>query len=369
MHIKKLAAILFAASLASCQSTPNKEIEQIKLPNFSPQQYVCYRSDAPLSIDGELDEATWQNAPWTNLFSDIEGDVKPAPLHPTRAKMLWDDEFLYIGAFLEEPHLWGTLTQRDTVIFYDNDFEVFIDPNGDTHGYYEFEMNALNTVWELLLPKPYREGAPPINHWDMSGLKTAVGLKGTLNNPNDIDEGWSVEIAFPLSALHEYCKGVKAKAGNQWRINFSRVQWQLEVVNGKYQKKINPDTGKHFPEYNWIWSPQGIIDMHQPETWGFLQFSDIVSGKGTEPFVFNEDEQVKWELYAIYHAQKNYKSKHNQFSNDLKLLRTMLPIELKYINSVEITNSLFEAIATRPESEFIWHINNEGRTWKTTKNL
>ena len=60
--------------------------------------------------------------------------------------MLWDDDYFYIGAELREPHVWGTLTAHDSVIFHDNDFEVFIDPNGDNHEYYEFEINALGTV-------------------------------------------------------------------------------------------------------------------------------------------------------------------------------------------------------------------------------
>ena len=59
---------------------------------------------------------------------------------------------------MEEPHVWGTLTKHDSVIFHDNDFEVFIDPNGDTLEYYEFEINALNTGWDLFLDKPYRQG-------------------------------------------------------------------------------------------------------------------------------------------------------------------------------------------------------------------
>ena len=57
--------------------------------------------------------------------------------------MLWDDEYFYVAAELEEPDIWATLTERDAVIFYDNDFEIFIDPDGDSHEYYEFEMNAL----------------------------------------------------------------------------------------------------------------------------------------------------------------------------------------------------------------------------------
>ena len=30
--------------------------------------------------------------------------------------MLWDDDYFYFGADMEEPHVWGTLTKRDSVI-------------------------------------------------------------------------------------------------------------------------------------------------------------------------------------------------------------------------------------------------------------
>ena len=118
-------------------------------------------------------------------------------------KMLWDDDYFYIAGYLEEPQLWATLTQRDSIIYMDNDFEVFIDPDGDTHNYYEMEMNALNTVWDLFLVRPYRDGGPAITSWDIKGLKTAVKLNGTINDSGDKDKGWFVEIAIPWDVLKE----------------------------------------------------------------------------------------------------------------------------------------------------------------------
>ena len=118
-------------------------------PYVPPKGYVCYRASGPITIDGQLDEIAWQQVPWTDPFVDIEGDTKPRPRFRTRVKMLWDDQFFYVAAELEEPHVWGTLTQHDAVIFQDNDFEVFIDPNGDNHEYYEFEINAFNTCYEV----------------------------------------------------------------------------------------------------------------------------------------------------------------------------------------------------------------------------
>jgi hypothetical protein len=249
-----LAASLLAAFAVAAQ-TPNR--------------YDAPRARTPLAIDGKLDEKAWKRAPWTDFFVDIEGDLKPKPRFKTRAKMLWDDEYFYVAADMEEPHIWGTLTQHDSVIFHDNDFEVFIDPDGDTNEYYEFEINALNTGWDLFLNKPYRFGGKARNEWEIPGLETAVHIRGTLNDPRDSDKGWSVEIAFPWKVLAEYAhKPAPPRVGDEWRVNFSRVEWLHEIVDGKYRKVA----GKK--EDNWVWSPQGVINMHVPEKWGFVRFVD-----------------------------------------------------------------------------------------------
>ena len=111
-----------------------------------PKRYAAHRAPSAMRIDGRLDEVAWQRAPWTDTFVDIQGAKLPLPRFRTRAKMLWDDEYLYVAAELEEPHVWATLTAHDSVIFRDNDFELFIDPDGDTHEYYELEVNALETT-------------------------------------------------------------------------------------------------------------------------------------------------------------------------------------------------------------------------------
>ncbi len=202
-----------------------------------PKGYVAYRAAEPVTIDGKIDEKAWQAVPWTEAFVDIEGNRKPLPQYQTRAKMLWDDHYFYIAAQLEEPHVWGSLTKHDAVIFQDNDFEVFIDPDGDTHEYYEIEINALNTEWDLFLGKPYRDGGPAVNEWEIPGLKTAVHVEGTLNDPSDADRFWSVEFAIPWKVLAEYAhRPAPPRDGDQWRINFSRVEWRQEVKDGKYRK-------------------------------------------------------------------------------------------------------------------------------------
>src|SRR5882757_7565121 len=153
----------------------------------SPKGYECYRTETPIRVDGKLDEPAWQAAPWTTDFVDIEGSAKPLPRFRTRTKMLWDNNYLYIAAKLEEPNITATLTKHDSVIFHDNDFEVFLKPPGDAPGYFEFEINALNTEWDLYLNRPYRAGGKPDNTWEIPGLMTAVTVQGTLNNQRDKD--------------------------------------------------------------------------------------------------------------------------------------------------------------------------------------
>ena len=268
-----LALLIVSADLWG-QAPPGQDFEA---PPFAPRRATCYRAAAPLTIDGRLAEPSWHRTTWWEPFIDIRGDRQPR-LSP-RVTMLWDDEHLYIAADLEDTDVWATLNERDSVIFQDNDFEVFIDPDGDTHGYNELEVNAFGTVWDLMLVQPYRDGGPAIHAWDIAGLQVGVAVRGTINRPGDRDECWTVEIAIPWRIMREAAPGRRPpRAGDQWRVNVSRVQWQLDVSESRYAKRLNAGTRKPLPEDNWVWSPQGAIDMHMPERWGFVTFSDAAVG-------------------------------------------------------------------------------------------
>lgn len=243
-----------------------------------PARYICRKTQTPPEVNG--DPRGW-DAEWSALFQDIEGPDHPVqPRFATRVKMLWDAEYLYIGAWLEEPDIWATLTERDSVIFRDNDFEVFIDPDDDNHQYLEIEINALNTVWDLLLPKPYRFQGSAVNEWDALGMKHAVHIEGQLNTPGSRGEGWGVTLAIPWTdmawASNRACP---PRVNDTWRINFSRVEWDID----ENQQKI-PDR----PEHNWVWSPQWQINMHCPEFWGFLVFADEKSVAHPQPTYWPE---------------------------------------------------------------------------------
>jgi hypothetical protein len=367
MHKKFTIWILMFFCFGLVLSAQTTKVPEPKIP-FKPKSYICYRTAGPIKVDGMLEEESWAKAPWTENFVDIEGPSRPKPRFRTRVIMLWDDNFLYIGAELEEPHIWATLTKRDSIIFYDNDFEVFIDPDGDTHNYYELEMNALNTVWDLFLVRPYRDGSPAVHSWDIQGLQTGVELIGTINSPRDEDEGWAVEIAMPWEVLKECAQPKSApKPGDQWRVNFSRVEYRMDVEQGKYVKAKDKASGKPLAEDNWVWAPQGLINIHYPEMWGYVQFSDKIVGKGKESFKEKPEEKVKWVLRRIYYREWAYRAKQGSFSEDLGAFRLdQKELKLKgflFPPQIQTTDNLFE-VSYKSESGETYRISQDGRVWK-----
>lgn len=274
-----------------------------------PESYIAYHSSEPIEIDGTDADVSWNKVAWTKLFTDIEGVKKPT--YDTQVKMLWDDTYFYILAKMEEPHVWADITEHDAIIFYNNDFEVFIDPDGDTFNYYEIEVNAINTIWDLFVSKPYRENNVVLNDWTATGMKTAISIDGTLNNPNDIDKGWMLEMAIPWSVFKKAYFEENVPKDDFWRVNFSRVNWDHQITDGKYERKKDADDN-YLPEYNWVWSPQGVINMHEPEKWGYVYFSSKEVGE-KDSFEIPNDEKIKWELFTLYRAQKKHLETHNKW--------------------------------------------------------
>ena len=234
-----LIPVLLAAGalMASCGGA-QKDAPAPKEP------YVYYaQRTAGLTIDGKLDEADWVAAKPSEMFADISVDTLAAK--ETTVKMLWDDDNLYIGATIIEDKIVANLKQRDTIIWKENDFEVFLDPDGDGRSYFEIEVNAIGTVMDLMMDRPYSEGGNFYMPWDCPGLQVATSTDAF---------GWYVEMAIPRKSL--MVGFTEPDDLKYWRINFSRVEW------------MRADR-----EENWVWCPTGKIDMHVPERWGYVYFS------------------------------------------------------------------------------------------------
>jgi Carbohydrate-binding family 9 len=257
-------------------------------------RYTALRTDEKIVVDGKLDEGCWKRAPRSPEFVDLIHGT-PA-IHSTQAAVMWDDEYLYVGYWIEEPMIQATFTKRDSRIYLDNDVELFI---AGADAYYEFEINSYGTIYEGLFVwqdnfdlKGYskvpeldqkRLGVTfqPFNgvglsthprgkrwaylKWDFPDLKSAVWIDGTLNNAKDRDRGWTVELAVPWKGMKLLAmadnRPLPPKPGDVWRMDFSRFNQYKEAEPAK-------DSG------GWAWSCHGVWDSHVPEVFPFITFSD-----------------------------------------------------------------------------------------------
>ena len=146
------------------------------------------------------------------------------------------------------------------------------------------------------------------------------------------------------------------KDGNQWRINFSRVEWDTTIEAGKYVKV------KGRPEHNWVWSPQGVINMHCPERWGYLQFS--TQTKGPVKYAADPSRGVQDFLHEIYYAEQAYHKKNRVFTANFANLG--LKSSKLGTPGIEVSRTGFTASLTAPEDAGgqQWTIAEDSRIWK-----
>lgn len=260
--------------------------------------YTAYRVDEPLAIDGRLSEASWGAAPRSPRFVDLISGERP--IHDTHCALLWDDTALYVGFWVQEPFVTAYLTERDSLIYEDNDIEIFI---AGQDAYYEFEMNAFGTIyevffiWEEAYERGGYSGVPefqrdrpdvvPFNgvgftthprgqrigywNWDFPGLQSAVHVDGTINQNEDRDRGWCASVALPWAGMkwlaHADGRSLPPKDGDTWRMDFSRFNQYKEAEPAQ-------DSG------GWAMGAHGIWDSHIPELFPYIHFSaQVVTGQ------------------------------------------------------------------------------------------
>ena len=278
-------------ALAAEEKTPAGEKARFPCNEAEAKRYTAHRISQPIHVDGRLDEPCWQKVPRSARFVDIL--TGQPTLHDTRTAVLWDDENLYVAFWVEEPDVQATFTEYGSPIYSNNDVEVFI---AGKDAYYEFEINALNTIYEVFFiwEEAYEKGGFAQVHefkrttpkvtgfngvgftthprgkrigswaWRFPGIKTAVHIDGTLNNSKDKDRGWTVELAFPWKGMEWLAKAdhrsLPPKTGDVWRIDFSRFNQYKAPAPAK-------DSG------GWFLSPHGVWDSHIPECFPYVTFS------------------------------------------------------------------------------------------------
>ena len=253
----------------------------------------------------------------------------------------------------EEPQVWANNTEHDSVIFADNDYEIFINPDATTHNYKEFEMNARGAWWDLALKAPYENGGYENSSrkgaaaccWDDPGLKAATSVVGCkLNEPKTGPcAGWIAEIAFPLAAISlNNTNSLPPAEGSYWRINFSRVEWKVHAVGNRYALDgpanctwpATHGCGSGNAGDNWVWAPTGMVDIHQPEYWGYVQFSS--AKPNTTAAVKDPTWAIRSVAMQLYYAQiraigckmtatRGCTGGTGNYTGDLSLLKSLAP--------------------------------------------
>jgi len=145
--------------------------------------------------------------------------------------------------------------------------------------------------------------------------------------------------------------------GDQWRVNFSRVEWNTEPSGSSYRPKAGTN------EHNWVWSPQHVVDMHRPERWGYVQFSEKPS-----PFVPDPSWPARQWLQSVYEAQREFRRTHPRYAATLSELELGVVMDLSLTRQqLWATPSLFEASidARAPDGSVVtWRIRQDARVWK-----
>ena len=243
MKIMQILVLLMTVNLLlSCSASALGE--NAELPS-----YDVLRTTVPISIDGVLDEPSWNAAQLVGSFAN-SADGSPSPLE-TEARILYDDTYIYFAFRVWDDNIWSTFDTRDQHLWTEEVVEVFIQAAQDEPSYIELEVNPLGTMLDIYLldiRKPLK-----YESWNSSRLQWAVDVKGTVDGePGDAE--WTCEIALPLEDVVT-APNIPPEPGDQWRVNLYRVE--------------------NMPEKAGLaWSPTLKRDFHIPSMFGSIVFTD-----------------------------------------------------------------------------------------------
>lgn len=214
--VRLLVALMFVAQAAAAQHAIVEPSEW--------SHYDVVRAPACVTIDGVLAEREWGKAPAITSFSDLFQPERPL-LNPTSAKLMWDDKYLYVSFECTDDDVWGTMTGHDDFIFLEEVVEVYIDPEGRGRHYWEIEVSPRNTVLDLMITMAgWQAYAGTLKSYDVKGLVTGAKVYGTLDNRDDRDEKWTVEMAIPWTDFAGRKVNIPPKDGDSWRVQLFRIE-------------------------------------------------------------------------------------------------------------------------------------------------
>ncbi len=358
--------------------------------------YSCAKINESIVVDGRLDENAWANAPSMKIVDIVKGTD---PFYRTEAKVLWDDERLYVGFRFEDPDIRGYWAMDDAhtpedfklpesfdigrrtgnpewdrkecaIMVMDRFAKVFLDPDGDGSNYLEFQVNALNNVFDAWYKQGLHKAGGRFPHvaWKCPGLITATHIDGSINNPTDIDRGWSIEMSIPWKSLKPFTRGSSPpKDGDVWGAHLGRV--------------FHNHDGSHT---YWVWPFIGAVECHSPNLYGKLVFSDKLpkferffawGGKDDEDFIKRAADigvtdligapltPKLVELYAKYHI-KPYSVVTLALSPAWKARHPDLPVPFQELSDAE--KLILDKISGKTYQEDAPGTTGQPENWQVT---
>jgi hypothetical protein len=200
--------------------------------------YRAAHATGPITVDGRLDEPAWARARGVQLVETLTG--RP-PRYHTEARLLWDEDALYVGFACEDDEVWARPGRKDDEAIYEDEVvEIFLDPSGSGRDYVEIEVSPANVRFDARFAS-WREDVGAARAWS-SGARTAVQVDGAVTFGDEAPapaRGWTVELALPWASL-----GLHPRGGERWRMNLYRLEnhnRQLVVEGSGFSPPLRGD--------------------------------------------------------------------------------------------------------------------------------
>lgn len=250
------ALVVFFAMTNGSQAQSEK-----KLVLGEHELFKVSKADNEIRIDGKMSEPDWAKTDARSLdyFYRIE---RPTDQQKTTFRMLWDEKNLYVFFECEDQYLTARETKRDGLPYVDDCAEIFLIPAPDSLNIHlGFEVNLYKTSHDFIWLNDFFQGKIGCLKSYNPDFQVEVSMNGTVNDNSDIDKGWSMEMAIPLSLFNGVDTFFPAKPGTHWA--FLAVRQDRNDLEGDRRS-----TSTIFPVYD---ISKGV---HQPNRFGLMQFSE-----------------------------------------------------------------------------------------------
>ncbi len=222
------------------------------------KELQAVRITTPPKIDGKLNDEVWANAPVARDFVMFQpGDRDPEPKdQKTEVKILYDDNAIYIGAYMYNSgsnKILKQLSERDDFGATDV-FGISINPNNDGQNEFWFIVSAAGVQADAQIS--------PSNGEDFSWNEVWFSKVS-------IDEnGWYAEFKLPYSALR-----FSQQEHHVWGLNFFR---SIETKKELYSWNPIDKTKGNVAQYSGIL--KGIVNIDPPVRLALSPFASVVYG-------------------------------------------------------------------------------------------